>query len=56
MNGFEKAHPAKIQTIKDTAFALLNQPTGIAGLRMDTPKGRRLQKQPFFKYFHSKES
>lgn len=56
MNGFEKRTQQKMQTIKDTAFTLLNQPTGIAGLRMDTlAKEAGVSKATIFKYFHSKE-
>lgn len=56
MNGFEKRTQEKMQKIKDTAFALLNQPTGIAGLRMDTlAKEAGVSKATIFKYFHSKE-
>lgn len=56
MNGFEKRTQQKMQTIKDTAFALLNQPTGVEGLRMDTlAKEAGVSKATIFKYFHSKE-
>ena len=56
MNGFEKRTQQKMQTIKDTAFALLNQPAGVEGLRMDTlAKEAGVSKATIFKYFHSKE-
>lgn len=56
MNGFEKRTQQKMQTIKDTAFALLNQPAGVEDLRMDTlAKEAGVSKATIFKYFHSKE-
>lgn len=56
MNGFEKRTQQKMQTIKDTAFALLNQPAGVEGLRMDIlAKEAGVSKATIFKYFHSKE-
>lgn len=56
MNGFEKRSQQKMQAIKKASFALLNQPTGVAGLRMDTvAKEAGVSKATIFKYFHSKE-
>ncbi|WP_368251745.1 TetR/AcrR family transcriptional regulator [Enterococcus sp. 2201sp1_2201st1_B8_2201SCRN_220225] len=56
MNGFEKRSQQKMQAIKNATFALLNQPEGVEGVRMDkVAKEAGVSKATIFKYFHSKE-